>query len=111
MDKLKELVSDAIQCCYDTNGYEVDFDNGDTENCVLLNDANYALEEALDSYSPWINVEDNLPEFKVRVLAFDKNGFGCVSARLHDYGWYLEGELDKNCNVTHWMPLPESPVK
>ncbi len=57
----------------------------------------------------WVSVDEQLPELKVRVLAFDFNGFGTVSARLGSAGWYLEGVLDNHCNVTHWQPLPPDP--
>lgn len=59
----------------------------------------------------WIKVEDKLPELKVRVLVFERDGFGVLSARLSPVGWYLEGCLDIGCNVTHWMPLPKEPEK
>ena len=59
--------------------------------------------------SEWISVEDKLPQEKVRVLLFDNGGFGIMSGRLGSAGWYLEGDLDKYANVTHWMPLPEPP--
>lgn len=59
--------------------------------------------------SDWISVDDRLPELCLRVLAYDKGGFGWVSARLQSAGWYLEGELDANCNITHWQPLPAEP--
>lgn len=60
--------------------------------------------------SEWISVVDRLPTLKERVLAFDAGGFGWVSARMTERGWYLEGELDTHCNVTHWQPLPEPPL-
>ena len=111
MDKLKELVSDAIQCCYDTNGYEVDFDNGDTENCVLLNDANYALEEAIDSYSPWISVEDELPNPEDGILMFDGKIYsGRGNVLIHNVT-SPEPSMGKTTRYTHWMPLPAPPVK
>jgi hypothetical protein len=59
----------------------------------------------------WIGVDDELPELKLRVMAFDAGGFGWVSARLNTNGWYLEGNLDTHCVITHWMPLPKSPTK
>ena len=61
--------------------------------------------------SKWISVEDRLPKIKVRVLIFDFDGFGVVSGRLGVAGWYVEGDLDEFCNITHWMPLPEPPTK
>jgi hypothetical protein len=58
-----------------------------------------------------IRVDDALPELKLRVMAFDAGGFGWVSARFTTNGWYLEGDLDTHCHVTHWMPLPTPPIK
>ena len=57
----------------------------------------------------WISIKDELPSIGIRVMVFDKNGFGVLSGRLGSAGWYLENELDKNCNVTHWMYLPSPP--
>ena len=57
----------------------------------------------------WISVKDRLPEIGVRVLVSDNEGFGVLSGRLMHKGWYLEGELDKNANVTDWQPLPKPP--
>ena len=59
--------------------------------------------------SNWISVEDELPELKRRVIVSDSGGFGVLSARLSSVGWYIEGVLDNNANITHWMPLPEPP--
>lgn len=57
----------------------------------------------------WISVKDKLPEKQTRVLLFDNGGFGVITGRIGSAGWYLEGDLDKYANVTHWMPLPETP--
>ena len=58
----------------------------------------------------WISVKDELPKPIERVLAFDNGGLGVLSAIWSSNGnWYLEGDLDVNANVTHWMPLPEPP--
>lgn len=59
--------------------------------------------------SEWISIEDRLPTLKARVIVFDASGFGVVSGRRGSAGWYLEGDFDCFCNVTHWMPLPEPP--
>lgn len=57
----------------------------------------------------WIDINDEMPPLKEKVLAFDSGGFGVLSARYSTRGWYLEGELDSFQNVTHWMPLPSPP--
>jgi hypothetical protein len=61
-----------------------------------------------DKYK-WISVDDRLPEIQERILLFDSGGFGVLSGRMGSAGWYLEGCLDTNSNITHWQPLPESP--
>ena len=57
----------------------------------------------------WISIEDKLPEKGKRVLLYDRNGFGVLSGRLNSAGWYLEGDLDHQANITDWMELPEPP--
>lgn len=59
----------------------------------------------------WISVEERLPEKLKRVIIFDNRGFGAVSGRLGDAGWYLEETLDHYADITHWQPLPEPPEK
>lgn len=57
----------------------------------------------------WISVEDRLPEKGMRVLVYDNMGFGLVSGYHSTAGWYIEGNLDLDSNVTHWQPLPKPP--
>ena len=59
----------------------------------------------------WISVSERLPDVGVRVLLFDKDGFGVVSGRLGHAGWYLEGDLDESSKITRWKPLPPAPTK
>ena len=59
----------------------------------------------------WISVDEKLPKKLERVILFDKNGFGAISGRYGDMGWYLEETLDLYANITHWMPLPEPPME
>lgn len=56
-----------------------------------------------------ICVDEQMPVRSKRVLAYDNGGFGWLTARFTDKGWYLEGWLDSHCNVTHWMELPPEP--
>lgn len=71
---------------------------------------NHRVNSLGEPQSDRVSVDNGLPATMVRVLAFDKDGFGWVSARLSSIGkWYLEGDLDENCNVTHWQPLPAAP--
>ncbi|MCP3681965.1 MAG: hypothetical protein GY861_04670 [bacterium] len=50
MSDLKQAILEAIQCCYDTHGIEVDFENGDTESCIILEDALASVEDAIDEH-------------------------------------------------------------
>jgi hypothetical protein len=68
--------------------------------------------------SEWISVEDRLPpkhkadkEWSVPVLVYyyDKQDWMYVSAiNFKDKLWYGDNS-GANSNITHWMPLPESP--
>lgn len=69
--------------------------------------------------SKWISVEDRLPDYEIYVLAYDvecgveilyRNGTkGIKFLRLGD--WCNECEEGCFCEkVTHWMPIPDSPV-
>lgn len=54
--------------------------------------------------SEWISIKDKIPEKDGRYLVFEKGNY---------YGWVgvlslREGRWDSE-NVSHWMPLPESP--
>ena len=69
----------------------------------------------------WISVKERLPDFDVDVLAW--TGFSCIVCSLETLingiaSWEppegLEATYDMasvvvDCNVTHWMPLPEPP--
>jgi len=56
----------------------------------------------------WISVEDELPEDTGYFLAYDefydRIGIGEIDSNIQ----YFNGSDD--CNVTHWMSLPEPPV-
>lgn len=50
MRDLKQAVLDAIQCCYDTHGGEINFENGDTESYIILEDALASVGDAIDEH-------------------------------------------------------------
>ena len=61
----------------------------------------------------WISVDASLPQANAPKLVFD--GSDCFIAKLQqvstglDLRWYdCEGML---YGITHWMPLPEPPLK
>lgn len=66
--------------------------------------------------SEWISVDERLPEEKTRVLGYSRllDEICCYDIAkdtteiqwwTEDNGWYRASEL----NITHWMPLPETP--
>jgi len=68
----------------------------------------------LEALPKWISVKERLPEADERVLAFRSNDYQRVEIEFYykqdrwSSGFYHDGEQDTN--VTHWMPLPESPA-
>lgn len=73
----------------------------------------------------WISVEDKLPEKEVTVLVYDlmfvdtdrwnaKKGYdfrtaGVRFGRREKSGWFRSEGVNGNCQITHWMPLPQEP--
>lgn len=64
----------------------------------------------------WIKVTDRLPENEDWVLVVSHiRGeplveMGCYVNCVEYQGWEaIDSFLDRPCNVTHWMPLPEPP--
>lgn len=52
----------------------------------------------------WISVKDRLPEPETEVLAvYVRNGYRLICPVIYETGTTLD------CEVTHWMPLPEPP--
>lgn len=74
-----------------------------------------SLSQELGMYdnNGWIKFdqydESTWPVIGRRVIAFDKDGYGSVSARHSVNGWYIECYIAEGKNVTHWQPLPEPP--
>lgn len=57
------------------------------------------------SISPWISVEERLPEEHTNVIVTD--GSNVAHCRKYGDGFYTN--VGKCCNVTHWMPIPQIP--
>ena len=55
--------------------------------------------------SPWISVEDRLPEEHTDVIV--TNGSNVAYCIKYGDGFYTN--IGKWCYVTHWMPIPELP--
>lgn len=61
--------------------------------------------EGIVSLSPWISVEERLPEEHTNVIVTD--GSNVAHCRKYGDGFYTN--VGKCRNVTHWMPIPELP--
>ncbi|WP_353654603.1 DUF551 domain-containing protein [Citrobacter sp. Ce105] len=64
----------------------------------------------------WIRVEDQKPDNEVDVLAFDKNSGEQFVARISFGYWSILSGVhvisdSYECQPTHWMPLPQPPLK
>jgi hypothetical protein len=62
----------------------------------------------------WISVKDQLPDEDARVLCFGFTGsmiVGSIWAEVEKEGYYAESGEDMLDEVTHWMELPEPPIK
>ena len=89
-------------------------------SAVLLSDVSKMMREwverqpTLTPPNEWISVEDRLPEKGQIVLFHQKDGFICCAEYFAENLILSTGLLiDNDCweaeEVTHWMPLPESP--
>lgn len=61
--------------------------------------------------SPWISVEERLPDPHVKVLGLFRDGpkIASTSAAKPGHAWFLYDLEAWDTGVTHWMPLPEPP--
>lgn len=85
----------ADNMCYDAHEY-----------IEILEDYNREIFERMPK---WIGVKDKLPE-EGSLCCTVSDGDVCVSYWHTGEGgrwFYTNGEYD--CNVTHWMPLPDLP--
>ena len=66
---------------------------------------------AADSHPAWVSVEDELPKERGKLyLVCDKYGrVGESAYDVEDDIWYRQSGMV--LNPTHWMPLPQLPVK
>ena len=115
MDELIKI-SDVIKICkrftlYNNNGTTAFFNKASFADLLRTSAVN------VDKYVPqWIAVKDRLPECGVNVLVTFVNrilGEAFVGVMvLFDDGWcwyQTDDAINKNLEITHWMPLPERP--
>ena len=58
----------------------------------------------------WISVDDRLPNEGYEVLIYSEEGRISVEKRQKGKDYIYSHQTDSG-NATHWMPLPEPPVK
>jgi hypothetical protein len=56
----------------------------------------------------WINVNDRLPEEDQEVIVCNFIGEVFIDKYINDWGTWRIGDFDIE-EISHWMPLPESP--
>ena len=64
----------------------------------------------------WISVKDKLPEYSISVLVYQRKHNICVAWRLCTSAegeiWSSEeSDFEAHSDVTHWMVLPEAPIR
>lgn len=62
----------------------------------------------------WIRVEDDLPDYDVPVLWYSEDGLMHVEDLDKDGNPWLYERMVEGfplARITHWMPLPESPIE
>ena len=76
------------------------------EDCFPERFADHLIAHGV-TVQEWIPVKDRLPKPNVPVLVTRDYGWGCVVDRdvLSKNGEWCY--LERNCEVTHWIPMPE----
>lgn len=62
----------------------------------------------------WISVNDSLPQVNWEVLLYLESraiSTGYLSRRRPKIEWTIHNEEEENFIVTHWMHLPEDPIR
>lgn len=73
-----------------------------------LNEAFLAGHQA--AAPQWISVKDRLPEEDQEVLIYDwPSRSTCIFWKSRKLAHQWELSNGRNCNPTHWMPLPKPP--
>ena len=87
------------------------------KECLALSDKCAKAEEwairALEKYPEWVSVQDRLPKIGEVVLAFGTRSAttGMFQGTMPDRPnvWMWKNHTPKH--VSHWMPLPEPPMR
>ena len=61
--------------------------------------------------SEWISVKDRLPEKFNLVIAFRSRTKQFIFAEYTGSAWCMSGTILAKHAISHWMSLPESPMK
>lgn len=127
-EQIAKRLTDLIHNKYEHGGSRV-FINGESGDRQLLVDTYYDcefadyIEKCTREYfsSPWISVQDRLPELPGDYLGYianpeidprDHQIQVCYLSTRHGARWIDRGTnllLEPDWNVTHWMPLPKLP--
>ena len=89
-----------------------EFINWFEERFVLTKNDIYELVQLYDEVTKhhWISVEDELPPLNVFVLTCDGQKNENLLMLAGKGRWY-DKAVGLHRNITHWMPLPQSPKK
>lgn len=58
----------------------------------------------------WIDIKEEQPYFNNDYLVYLLNGHICIGYWMSEDFWST-GYYSNRLEVTHWMPLPEAPLK
>ena len=122
-----DSVAKSLRCCVSDNE-PCEHCNCELEECTpktimeIAADAIEELDVIVEGYrsrmrlgSPWISVDERLPEKHVEVLIctedYGKNELGFANTAVWDGSEWIETwNLKESIHyVSHWMPLPEPP--
>lgn len=106
-EKLVELIMKADELCKpdDCKGCVAD------GNCFTYRAADILIANGVTTQG-WIPVSDRLPETIIDVLAFSENGDESKQfiAYYSNKKWWDSTSNIRIVSVTHWMPLPQTPM-
>ncbi len=97
---MKQTVEEAEKEYYEKNYPGVDI------NRMMVENAFEAGADWQSKQSPWISVEERLPESNITVLT--KGAYGYLICFLSNLGEWETGANvnEERLGITHWMPIP-----